>query len=338
MRKGRNPGYESLVRNAPDVVFILDNDFTVRYVSPSSNQVLGHRDEEYLGTRFDRHLLPEEAGRILESIAAQADESEDTPEPLLFAMRHADGSWRHMEAVCADLRQNPEVKGIACYVRDVTDRVNLQNFLYHRAFHDPLTNLPNRALFMDRVEQGLARGARQRDHLLAVLFIDLNGFKAINDRWGHAVGDQVLITTGQRLRSCLRPSDTAARLGGDEFAVLLQEPTGESGAVHVARRILKALQGDVCLEGHTLSIEVSIGIATTGHPLCQRPEALLWAADKAMYEVKADNRPGYAVFRDEYPGNVVMYPSSMTASRNANDLLPEDLGSHERTNRKKHTR
>ncbi len=294
-----NADYRSLVHHAPDVIFVLDEDFAVRYTSPSSETLLGYPDTNYLGTGFGQHLHPEEAERALEAIAKVAKQTTRPPDPVLFTMRHADGSWRHMEAVCADLRREPDVRGIACYVRDVTDRVELQNLLYHRAFHDSLTGLPNRALLMDRIQQGLARASRHRDQLLAVLFVDLNDFKAINDRWGHAVGDQILIAVGQRLRSCLRPSDTAARIGGDEFAVLLQDARGEDGAVRVARRILQALQSPVRLEDHTLSIEVSIGIATTQNPFCRQAETLLYASDKAMYEAKATGEPGYAVFRDK---------------------------------------
>jgi diguanylate cyclase (GGDEF)-like protein/PAS domain S-box-containing protein len=313
--KKQRPGYRSLVRHAPEVIFVLDADFIVRYASPSSRQVLGYQSGYYLGTGFVQHLHPEESARVLESIASEAEKPPDASAPVLFIMRHADGSWRHIEAVCADLRRDPEVRGIACYVRDVTDRVKLQNLLYHRAFHDSLTGLPNRALLMDRIEQGLARTARHREQLLAVLFIDLNNFKTINDRWGHAVGDQALATTGQRLRACLRPSDTAARLGGDEFAVLLPEVSGEGEAVLVAKRILRALQDPIHLGDRTYTVQVSMGIATTQDPRYRQAEMLLHAADKAMYEAKATRGPGYAVFKDRDPENSVRHLTSRLSPR-----------------------
>lgn len=167
--------------------------------------------------------------------------------------------------------------------------------LAHQAFHDPLTDLPNRALFMDRIERALAHTAR-RNGFLAVLFLDLNDFKTVNDSLGHEVGDRLLIAVAERLRACMRAEDTAARLGGDEFIILLEDKSSTDDATLVAERITKALETPLAVEGHEISITASIGIAvsTSGE---DRPNDLLRNADAAMYRAKERGEEAqYVVF------------------------------------------
>ena len=155
-------------------------------------------------------------------------------------VRHADGRWRWLEAVAADLRAEPTVQGLMVTSRDITHRKELEEQLERQAFTDALTGLANRALFMQRLEKALTRVRRHGDPA-AVLFIDLDDFKPINDRLGHEVGDRVLVHASERIRSALRESDTPARFGGDEFAVLLEDLGDEDDPQLVARRILEAL-------------------------------------------------------------------------------------------------
>ena len=176
----------------------------------------------------------------------------------------------------------------------VSERRILEQRLAFRAFHDPLTDLPNRALFTDRLEQALARKQRQGGKV-AVLFVDLDDFKEINDSLGHERGDRVLVAVAHRLRACLRPADTAARLGGDEFTVLLEnvEDTGE--AVRIAERILAVLQGPIALKGLETFVSASIGISFAGDTP-NRSGELLRQADLALYLAKTKGKASYQVF------------------------------------------
>ncbi len=161
----------------------------------------------------------------------------------------------------------------------------------HRAFHDMLTDLPNRALFLDRLEQAMLRGERT-GALTAVLFLDLDGFKRINDSLGHAAGDQLLIEVAGRLEDCLRPSDTAARFGGDEFAILLEDLERGADATMVASRIMASLQEPIVLQGRRVGVSASIGVALQREP----GEDLLRNADLAMYRAKSLGKSRYEVF------------------------------------------
>ena len=175
-----------------------------------------------------------------------------------WRVRHRDGTWLHTETVAANLLEDPNVRGLVLNTRDVSDRKELEAQLVHQAFHDGLTGLANRTLFAERVEHTLARSGRDD---LAVLFIDLDDFKHVNDSLGHAAGDQLLVAAARRLQGCLRPTDTAARLGGDEFAVLLERVTDADAAVGVAGRVLDTLHQPFGLNGRTIPIKASLGAA-----------------------------------------------------------------------------
>jgi len=179
----------------------------------------------------------------------------------------------------------------------IGERKILERRLQFQAFHDPLTSLPNRSLFTDRFEQALARSERQRNKV-AVLFVDLDDFKEINDSLGHEMGDRVLVAVAHRLRGCLRPTDTAARLGGDEFVVLLEDVEDARGAVRLAERILAELRTPIALEELERVVGVSIGIALGGARE-ERPGDLLRKADLALYRAKSRGKNGYEVFVPE---------------------------------------
>lgn len=172
--------------------------------------------------------------------------------------------------------------------RDVTARRAHEEQLRHRAFHDPLTQLPNRACFLDRLEHALARASR-RKHGVAVLYMDMDRYKLVNDDLGHGVGDELLVRVAGRLRGCLRSEDTAARLGGDEFGILLEEVAGEAEAKAITTRILERLRSIYVIDGRQIEITASIGIALAGLD-GQTPEELLRAADLAMYRAKRAGR------------------------------------------------
>src|SRR5256885_1812112 len=171
----------------------------------------------------------------------------------------------------------------------------------HQAFHDSLTKLPNRALFSDRLQHALDRMTRRQESI-AVLFLDLDEFKPINDSFGHDAGDRLLIAVGRRLQSCLRPEDTIARLGGDEFTVLLEDITDVRYAILVAERIAEALKKPFELDGQEASVTASIGIAV-GTGRRSTPDELVRSSDQAMYEAKRSGKARFVVFHEGMTAN-----------------------------------
>jgi diguanylate cyclase (GGDEF)-like protein/PAS domain S-box-containing protein len=212
------------------------------------------------------------------------------------------GEWRHVlkdgRIIDVEVRSHrfafESRPAILAAVQDVTERNSLQAALQHQAFHDSLTNLANRALFSDRVEHAIERGARDST-TVGVLLLDLDGFKTVNDSLGHTAGDELLVAVAQRLRTVLRPSDTAARLGGDEFAVLLEDLVGADEAREVAERVIDALGHPFALAGTEVVVQASIGITVAGH-VGADPEALLRNADAAMYSAKNQGKGCYRLF------------------------------------------
>ncbi|MGI0483926.1 PAS domain S-box protein [Pantanalinema rosaneae CENA516] len=203
-------------------------------------------------------------------------------------------------------------------VVDITDRKRMEDQLAHDAFHDALTGLPNRLLFMDRLRHVLARNQRACDQQFAVLFLDLDRFKVINDSLGHLVGDQLLVAIAHRLQACLRPGDTVARLGGDEFTILLDPIKTPGDATHVAERIHQAIREPFSLDGHEIYTSVSIGIAL--NEVCYaQPEEVLRNADTALYRAKAQGKACYAIFNTEMHNRAVALLQLETDLRRAID-------------------
>jgi diguanylate cyclase (GGDEF)-like protein len=207
---------------------------------------------------------------------------------------HADGSWRVIEATANNLLDDPSVRGIVINSRDATERKAFEEQLSHQAFHDPLTDLPNRALFTDRLGHALARADRHPESV-AILFLDLDNFKVINDSLGHKAGDELLVSTAERLRRCLRPGDTVARLSGDEFTVLLEDMPDRREAIRLAERIARRMGEPFVLKGREAFTTTSIGIAFASSAADQ-PDDLLRKADIAMYRAKSQGKAGYMVF------------------------------------------
>jgi diguanylate cyclase (GGDEF)-like protein/PAS domain S-box-containing protein len=408
--------FRSLIRNASDVITILETDGIVRYDSPAIERVLGYRPEERVGKSAFEYIHPDDVERVKRTFTEAVDESGVQP-PVEFRIRHKDGSWRHVEVIRSNLLDDPLVRGVVANSRDITERKeaeealaeernllrtlidNMPDFIFvkdvesrfvinnaehlrvlgatqqgevigktdfdifsrhlaeryyaneqevvksgrplidreepvtasdgnerwlsttkvplrdstgrisglvgisrditerrvleeqlkHQAFHDPLTALPNRALFLDRLGHALAR-SRRLGKPVAVLFVDLDDFKLVNDSLGHEKGDLLLVEVAERLASCVRPGDTVARIFGDEFGVLLEPPTGVDDARRVAERMQERLQEPFGLDGREMFVSSSVGI-TIGEPDDRdadqyRPEDLLRRADLAMYVAK----------------------------------------------------
>ena len=230
----------SLVQHASDLITVIDADARVLYQSPSIERVLGYTADEVLGRRFDELLAPGEETRLLHLLADEHRlRAAARARPSSARCATATAAPRQFEILRSNLLHDENVGGIVLNGRDVSERKAFEEQLAHQAFHDPVTNLANRALFVERVRHAIAR-TRRDDEGLAVIFLDLDDFKTINDSLGHAAGDQVLVDVAKRLDACIRGSDTAARFGGDEFAVLLEDVESLQEASDAAERILEA--------------------------------------------------------------------------------------------------
>ncbi len=273
----------ALFQNSSDIVCVLSAAGAMDFISPSLSRVLGFDQEDLLGKPFAD--LVTEASRM--SFELLLEDLRDRPSQTARAElrgHHRDGTWRWLEVVCTNLINVEDVGGFVVNARDVTDRKAFEQQLEWQASHDPLTTLPNRIRFRERLDQQLARAIRDR-HAVGVLLIDLDRFKSINDSLGHNNGDQTLISVGQRIRGALEPGESVSRLGGDEFAVLLDD-TSLAAATATASRILRALGRPGLVLHRLLSIEASIGIAISNLDSLSEADALLRAADIAAYQAK----------------------------------------------------
>jgi diguanylate cyclase (GGDEF)-like protein/PAS domain S-box-containing protein len=283
--------FAALVQHSSDVVTVVDVEARVRYQSASSERLLGFQPDLIEGGSLTALMTAGEATTFLEALAHVAREPLRV-HTLRTAWRHADGGDRDVEVTITNLLDNPHVGGLVLNSRDVTDRTTLEAELLHQAFHDSLTGLANRALFRDRLEHALARG-RIADGAVAIMFLDLDGFKEINDTLGHSSGDELLVQVAGRVRAELRASDTVARFGGDEFAILVDD---SPDAPALAERIDLALQRPFLVGEHEVQVSASIGIATSGAVDASTAEQLLRNADLAMYHAKAAESSRHVVY------------------------------------------
>jgi diguanylate cyclase (GGDEF)-like protein len=217
--------------------------------------------------------------------------------PVQWRMWHRDGTWRAVESIGMSLLHDSSVRGVVLNTRDVSERTALEAQLTHQAFHDPLTGLANRALLRDRAQHALTRTQRQGQPPLALLFLDLDNFKTVNDSLGHAAGDALLVEAARRLLACVRASDTVARLGGDEFAVFVEDPVDDAGYTQVAERIIAALGRPFRLGGREVFVGASLGIALAQDG--DGADNLLRNADVAMYMAKTRGKGRYERFAPE---------------------------------------
>ena len=282
-----------LIRHTSDVVSIVDPDGTIRWQSPSTERVLGYSPEALAGTSVYDLVHPEDAPTLRATFGHLAA-TPARPETIDLRARHRDGSWRDLEASATSMVDTPSVGGIVITARDVTERKAFEGQLARQAFYDSLTGLPNRILFTFSIERALA-GARRNNVGVAVMYLDLDGFKSVNDTLGHHAGDRLLALLAERLRSSVRPGDTVARLGGDEFTVLLEDIIHPEQAELVARRIVERLDQPFDIDGRAVSVTASIGIAF-GTDADARPADLLRFADAAMYRAKTEGKARYVVF------------------------------------------
>jgi diguanylate cyclase (GGDEF)-like protein/PAS domain S-box-containing protein len=284
--------FRSLVQSSSDVIAILEPELTIRYHTPSAESVLGYTGSELVGRNIEELIVDDDLMGFRASVERLLHEPRVAVRHEL-RLRHLDGTVSTFAAVLNNLLDDPKVRGIVLTAHDVTERNALERQLTHQAFHDSLTGLPNRALVLDRIQHALNR-ARSNGSNVAVLFIDLDDFKTVNDSLGHAAGDELLIAVGERLQAAIRTSDTTARLGGDEFAILLEDVGDTNEAVEAAQHVLDAIGVPLPLQGQAVIVRASIGIALADHG--ETVGELVRNADAAMYTAKASGKGRHIVF------------------------------------------
>ncbi|MER5637575.1 EAL domain-containing protein [Kitasatospora sp. NPDC002227] len=326
--------FRSLVQGSSDVIMIAGADGVLSYVSPAALGVYGRDPEELVGGNLLNLVHPEDVDRMLAEVRrllTSPPEAAGEPSARVECrIRSGAGEWLHVESTV-----NRHRDGLILNSRDVTERVRLQAQLQHNAFHDPLTDLPNRALFTQRVRAALADpvlplqkcpGALEGsvytdsppDCVVAVLFLDLDGFKAVNDSAGHQVGDELLVQAARRLQGAVRSGDTVARFGGDEFAALVKGRLGRAQVQELAERVRAALSEPYWIGGAELGVAASIGIAFGARGPQEEAKAatdeLMRNADLAMYQAKSQGK-----------GRVVLYTADMRAELDRRAELEDRL-------------
>ncbi len=285
--------FRQLFQNSPSGIVILDTDDRVVEANEPFYRLFKLRPEDTVGRSLTDLIVPDDL-RPEATELSQAVFDRRTVERETLRLR-SDGTPIEVAIlgypiVLADQR----IGGYGMYT-DITNRKRAERRLFHGAFHDSLTGLPNRSLLADRLKRAMAQ-AQRGDTAFAVLFLDLDGFKRINDKYGHAVGDALLVEVAQRLETCLRPGDTTARFGGDEFVILLENLVRTEDAKRVAERALEALRAPFETGDQTVSTSVSIGIAVSSFGFANE-DLLRRAADRAMYRAKAAGKDRYELAR-----------------------------------------
>jgi diguanylate cyclase (GGDEF)-like protein/PAS domain S-box-containing protein len=288
--------FRVLTESSLDLISVVDAEGAILYQSPALRNLLGYEASETLGRNLidmvhadDRENARAALRRVIETRLSS--------EPVEFRLQHRNGLWRTFESLGTNCLANPHIHGLVFNSRDVTDRKVIQQRIQHLAYHDNLTGLPNRGLLQDRLAHSIAR-AERANRKVAVLFVDLDNFKNINDTLGHDVGDELLRQVARRLSECVRLEDTIARQGGDEFIVLLDSMQDGRGASVVAQKVLNALRQPFSLGGTEQHVSGSVGIAL--YPDDGRdPQTLMKSADTAMFHGKGLGKNTYQYFTSQ---------------------------------------
>jgi PAS domain S-box-containing protein len=303
----RDQLFQLISENAADMIALVGSDGRRLYNSPAYQKVLGYSPEDLKSTSSFEQIHPDDRPRVAQ--AAEKARRSGQGERVEYRIRHKDGSWRTLESTANAIRNaRGKTDKLVIVNRDITERKRAEELLAHNAFHDGLTSLPNRALFLDRLQHALTLSKRHANYKFAVLLIDIDEFKIVNDSLGHSAGDELLIQVGQRLKDSVRrvdtvsrprissapnwprhDDDTLARLGGDEFTILLDDIRDPIEAVRVAERVQAELATPFVVNQQEIVISASIGIAASTSPHTEA-EHLLRDADIAMYRAKRSGK------------------------------------------------
>lgn len=285
--------FRQMIENGTDVILILDGAGMCTYSSPSVERVLGHKSESIVGGSVFQAVHPDDVG-LLRTTFVELLARPGELQRLDVRIKHADGSWRFVEACATNLLDAEAVRGLVINARDVTERRKVEQQLDYMAYHDVLTDMPNRLMFNNRLYRAIEHARRDARHV-GVLFLDLDRFKVINDTLGHAIGDLLLRAVAQRILRLIRPQDTVARWGGDEFTMILPDLGRAMEAIRIADKVINGLADPFIVQGHELYITGTIGIAMF-------PDAgedvvtLVRNADVAMYRAREQGANYYQVY------------------------------------------
>lgn len=286
--------YRLLAENTNDLVCLHNLNGQYLYVSPSCEFLLGYGHEEMMQQHIYNFIHPDDLNQVEQEISRAL--SGEKPIPITYRMLQKSGKYIWFETLTKPiLNPTDKIMQLETTSRDVTERVQVQNQLEYEALHDRLTGLPNRRFFMERLELAIQRIKGLENYHFAVLFIDLDRFKVINDSLGHLAGDKLLIAITEKLQSTLRSVDLAARLGGDEFVILLEEIQDIQQVIGITERILSELQKPLFIEEREVYTTSSIGIVLGTKDYVEASH-LLRDADIAMYRAKNQGKAGYEIF------------------------------------------
>ncbi|HSB66859.1 MAG TPA: EAL domain-containing protein, partial [Anaerolineales bacterium] len=310
--------YSLAVRAANDGLWDWNLNKGTIYYSPRWKQMLGFSDEEITEdpNEWFNRVHPDDLAQLKTNISAHIKGLSAHFE-CEYRMQHSNGTYRWMlSRGMAVMGSNKSALRMAGSQTDIDLRKKAEDKLLHDALHDSLTELPNRTLFIDRLKHVIERSMRDSRHIYAVIFLDLDRFKDVNDSLGHLIGDQLLIATAHLLQSILRPMDTVARLGGDEFVILIEDIRDVSDVTRVADRIQRKLMMATLLPNHTIFMSASMGIvlSTTGY---DRPEDILRDADTAMYRAKENGRARFEIFDSAMRDQIMLRLELESALRQA---------------------
>jgi len=290
--------YEMILDSAANGICGIDKNQRISFVNPAALKMLGYSQKELIGRSYREIFKLSRPGTDEFDIDCcpffQDDSQKETFEYDELRLLRKDGTSFPVDCRATPMAEREKISGAVLVFQDVTERQQAAEIIRYMANHDSLTTLPNRNYCNNRLPQAISL-AKRENRLICLLFIDLDRFKPINDNYGHAVGDKVLLKVANRLKKMLRASDSVCRLGGDEFVILLESTLTIGGAENVAQKTIELLNKPIMVDGHTCSIGASIGISI--YPIdCHDGESMLRHADIAMYEAKKKGRNRYELY------------------------------------------
>ena len=287
--------FRALIENATDIILIVSSTGQLTYISPSVKRILGYDPSTVLEKSFFDWIHPEEKEGVME-IFRELREKPNASESLReFRVRTDYDTWIMLEAVAKNLEDDPAVAGFVINCHDITERHRTSQQLRYDAYHDKLTGLANRSTLLQQLQQLISQKTRRKEDHFALLFLDLDRFKVVNDSLGHLIGDELLKDMAKRLQQCHRDGDLLVRFGGDEFVFLLKDIQNGEEAVIVAERIHRVLKAPFIINNRKMFISASIGI-TLSDDYYDHPEQMLRDADTAMYYAKGRGKACHEIF------------------------------------------